>query len=83
MDEEEKTARIREIKLGNIRLIGDFFLHNTIPIKIISECVDFLLKKIDDMNVRTLTELIKKISKKIYFEDLGLLEKAMDSLEDV
>jgi hypothetical protein len=81
MDEEERIARLREIKLGNIRLIGDFYLQNIIPIKIISECVDFLLCKIDDLNIRTLCELIKKICKKLYFEDLILLERASGALE--
>jgi hypothetical protein len=81
MDEEEKIARMREIKLGNIRLIGDFYLHNAIPIKIISECIDFLLKKVDDLNIRTLCELIKKICKKLYFEDLTLLETSVESLQ--
>jgi hypothetical protein len=83
MDEEERIARLREIKLGNIRLIGDFFLHNTIPIKIISECIDFLLAKLDDLNIRTLCELIKKICKKLYFEDLAILEKSMMALDNL
>lgn len=83
MDEEERIARLREIKLGNIRLIGDFYLQNTIPIKIISECIDFFLSKIDDLNVRTLCELVKKICKKLYFEDLPLLEKASNALESL
>jgi len=83
MDEDEKEIRLRDIKLGNIRLIADFYLNNQIHIKIISECVEFLLKKIDDLNVRTLCELMKKISKKLYFEDLNLLEKIMSTLEDV
>jgi hypothetical protein len=83
MDEEERIARLREIKLGNIRLIGDFYLQNTIPIKIISECIDFFLSKIDDLNIRTLCELVKKICKKLYFEDLPLLEKASNALENL
>lgn len=83
MDEEEKHARLREIKLGNIRLIGDFFLHNIIPIKIITECFDFLLKKTDELNVQTLCELIKKIAKKLYFEDPSLLNKAYSELEGI
>lgn len=83
MDEEERIARLREIKLGNIRLIGDFYLHNTIPIKIISECVDFLLNKIDDLNIRTLCELMKKICKKLYFEDMILLDRAYSVLEGI
>jgi hypothetical protein len=83
MDEEERIARLREIKLGNIRLIGDFYLHNTIPIKIISECIDFLLSKLDDLNIRTLCELVKKICKKLYFEDPALLEKAMSALDNL
>jgi hypothetical protein len=83
MDEEEKKARLREIKLGNIHLIGDFYLTNAIPIKIISECVDFLLKNVDTLNICTLCELVKKICKKIYFEDLGLLEKITGVLKDI
>jgi hypothetical protein len=83
MDEDERIARLREIKLGNIRLIGDFFLQNTIPIKIISECIDFLLSKIDDLNIRTLCELIKKICKKLYLEDLNLLQKAFNKLNNL
>lgn len=83
MDEDEKEIRLRDIKLGNIRLIADFYIQNQIHIKIISECVDFLLKKVDDMNIRTLCELMKKISKKLYFEDISLLNKIMELLEDV
>lgn len=83
MDDDEKEVRLRDIKLGNIRLICDFYIHNQIQIKIISECVDFLFKKVDDMSVRTLCELMKKISKKLYIEDLKLLNKIMELLEDV
>jgi hypothetical protein len=83
MDDEEKRARLREIKLGNIRLIGDFYLTNAIPIKIISECVDFLLKNVDTLNICTLCELVKKICKKIYFEDLILLENITKVLKDI
>jgi hypothetical protein len=83
MDEDERRARLREIKLGNIRLIGDFYLTNAIPIKIISECVDFLLKNVDALNICTLCELVKKICKKIYFEDLILLEKMTNVLKDI
>lgn len=83
MDEEEKIARLREVKLGNIRLIGDFYLQSTIPIKIITECIDFLTKNIDDMNIRTLCELIKKISVKLYFENPLFLESTADKLEEL
>lgn len=83
MDDDEQEMRLREIKLGNIRLIGDFYIDNQIHIKIINECVEFLWKKIDDMNVRTLCELMKKISKKLYYEDKSLLDKIMTSLEDI
>lgn len=83
MDEDEKEIRLRDIKLGNIRLIADFYINNQIHIKIISECVEFLLKRIDDMNVRILCELMKKISKKLYYDDNILLERIMSFLEDV
>jgi hypothetical protein len=83
MDDDERKARLREIKLGNIRLIGDFYLTSAIPIKIISECVDFLLKNVDTLNICTMCELVKKICKKIYFEDLNLLEKIIGVLEDI
>ena len=83
MDEDEKEIRLRDTKLGNIRLISEFYIHNQINIKIISECVEFLFKKIDNMNIRTLCELMKKISRKLYFEDIMLLEKIMALLEDV
>jgi len=83
MDEDEKSIRLREIKYGNITLIGDFFTQNQINIKIISECVEFLMNKIDDTNIRTLCELTKKISKKLLFEDNSLLMKIMDTLEDL
>lgn len=83
MDELEKEMRLRDIKLGNIRLIADFYIHNQIHIKIITECVDFLFKRIDDMSIRTLCELTKKISKKLYFDDMELLNKIMTLLEEV
>ena len=83
MEEDERIARLREIKLGNIRLICDFYLQSTIPIKIIQECIDFLVKHIDDMNIRTLCELVKKISVKLYFEDMILLEKTSEKLENL
>lgn len=83
MDEDERDIRLRDIKLGNIQLIGEFFIQNQINIKIISECVEFLLNKIDDTNIRTLCELTKKISKKIFYEDNTLLLKMIDSLEDL
>jgi hypothetical protein len=85
MDEDEKSIRLREIKYGNITLIGEFYILNQINIKIISECVDFLIfkDKINDTNIRTLCELTKKISKKIYYEDNSLLMKIINSLEDL
>jgi len=83
IDEEETSARIREIKLGNIRLIGDFYIKNAIPIKIISECVDFLFKKVDNYNMITLCELLKKICKKLYFSDNDFLIKTTRHLEDL
>ena len=82
-DEEESIARLREIKLGNIRLIGDFYLKNIIPIKIIQECVEFLFKKIDNLNITTLCELLKKICKKLYFNDNDLLNKFSKQLEEI
>ena len=83
MDEEERIARLREVKLGNIRLIGDFYLQNAIAIKIITECIQFLVQNIDDMNIRTLCELVKKICVKLYFENLLVLENTADKLEDL
>jgi len=85
MDEDEKSIRLREIKYGNITLIGEFYILNQINIKIISECVDFLIfkDKINDTNIRTLCELTKKISKKIYYEDNSLLMKIINSIEDL
>jgi hypothetical protein len=83
MDEEEKNARTREIKLGNIRLIGDFFIKNAIPIKIIQECVEFLYKNVDNSNLSTLCELLKKICKKLYFSDYDLLNKIVKQMEDL
>ncbi len=83
MDEEEKTARFREVKLGNIRLICIFYIQNVIPINIIQECIEFLLKNTDDLNILTLCELIKKICVKMYFQDLTLLEKVAEKLESI
>jgi len=83
MDEEERIARLRAIKLGNIRLIGDFYLQSTIPIKIINECIEFLVQNIDDLNIRTLCELVNKICVKLYFENLLVLETTADKLEDL
>jgi len=83
MDEEETASRIREIKLGNIRLIGDFYIKNAIPIKIIQECVEFLFKNLDNINITTLCELLKKICKKLYFSDPDVLIKVVKQLEDL
>ena len=81
MDDEETSARIREIKLGNIQLIGDFYINNAINIKIIQECVDFLFKNVVNCNMTTLCELLKKISKKLYFSDYEFLIKTTKQLE--
>lgn len=83
MDEDERIARLREIKLGNIRLIADFYLHSIIPIKIISECIDYVLKKVDYLNIYTLCELTKKICKNLHAEDVSLLNKIINNLEDL
>lgn len=83
MDEEEKIARLREVKLGNIRLIGDFYLQSTIPTKIITECIEFLEKNKDEMSIRTLCELVKKISVKLYFDNLLVLDSTTDNLEEL
>lgn len=83
MDEEEKIARLREVKLGNIRLIGDFYLQSTIPTKIVTECIDFLVNNNDDMSIRTLCELVKKISVKLYFDNLIVLDSTTDKLEEL
>lgn len=69
--------------MGNIRLIGEFFQQNIISTKIISECVDFLSKTIDDLNIRTLCELTKKICSKLHFEDPLLLENISGKLEEI
>lgn len=83
MDEEEKASRTKEVKLGNIRLIGDFFIKNGIPIKIIQECVDFLFKNVDNSNISTLCELLKKIAPKLYFSDYDFLSKTVKQVEDL
>lgn len=83
MDNDEALARVREIKLGNIRLIGDFFIKNAIPIKIIQECVEFLFKNVDNSNISTLCELLKKICKKLYFNDSDFLTKVVRQLDDI
>lgn len=83
MDSEEESARLREIKLGNIRLIGEFFIKNAIPIKIIQECVEFLFRNVDNSNMCTFCELLKKICKKLFFNDSDFLNKVVRQLEDI
>ena len=69
--------------MGNIRLIGDFYVLNIIPIKIITECVDFLFKNLDYLNIYTLSELTKKICKKLKNEEPNLLETIINKLSDI
>jgi hypothetical protein len=52
---------IGEIKLGNIKFVAELYNQGIIQNKIIDDCVEFLLENINDLNVRVLCELIKKI----------------------
>ena len=82
-DEEDKKEKINEIKLGNIQFIGNLFLHNFIPTKIINECIEFLLKKLDDLNILFLSQLLNQISYKLSIEDLNILDKIYSKLENL
>ncbi len=80
MDDEEKLARFVEIKLGNIRLISDFYLKKLIPVKIIQGCVEFLDTKDDDLSVILLCELIKRIYRKLHTDNKVFLNETTLSL---
>lgn len=74
MDEEERLFRLRDAKIGNIKLIGDFYLRDAISINVIKDCWGRLRAKETDQSLRILCALITKVCKKLYFEDLNLLD---------
>jgi len=77
---EEKEA-LKKIKIGNINLIADLYLNNLIPIKIIQECLDYLLKNINEEKVLFLCELVKKSFTRLEFDDETTLKKICEKLE--
>lgn len=83
LESEEKKAFLTEIKFGNIKLIAEFFLKSIIQLKVISDCIDYLLNDTSDLNIRLLCELIKKVCIKLYHEDPSKLEKVAVTLENL
>ena len=81
LDEEEKDSFIREVKLGNIKLIAEFYNKGIIPFKIIQDCIDFCLNKPSGLNIRVLCELIKKSCFKLYSDEAEILEKLVLELK--
>jgi len=82
-DRNEERDLLRNIKVGNINLIANLFLNNFIPIKIIQDCVEFLLKNIDEDKILYLCELTKKIYSKLEIEDNDTLDKIHKKFEFV
>lgn len=83
LEAEDKKSYLSEIKFGNIKLIAEFFIKGVIQLKVISDCIDYLLNDTSDLNVRLLCELVKKICIKLYHEDAGRLEKVAKSMETI
>jgi len=81
MEEEEKKAFFSEVKFGNVKLIAEFYNKGIVQLKVINECLDFLMEKESDFCVRIFCEMIKKICGKLYVEDKIKLEKVAETLE--
>lgn len=80
---EEKKSFINNIKKGNIKFISELYLSSTIPKKIISDCINELIKKDDPISIGILCELIIATYKKLLSDGKELLILAIEYLEEL
>jgi hypothetical protein len=78
----EGEENIKRIKIGNIYLIAELYLNNFIHFKIIKECVDYLIKHLNEDKIIYLSELTKKIYNRLEIDDIVTLEKIINTLEN-
>lgn len=83
LTDEEKQSFINTIKKGNIKFISELYLSSTIPKKIISDCINELIKKDDQLRIGILCELILATYKKLLFDGKELLIIAIEYLEEL
>ena len=65
-DEKERKARMRS--LGNIRFIGELYKLEMLTAKIMHECVQKLLKCVDEESLECLCRLLTTVGKNLEFE---------------
>ena len=79
--QEEKNKFIINIKQQNIKLISELYLCGFIPKKIIYDCINELINKINFLQINLLCLLISNTYKKLLNDGKELLEIAFSSLE--
>lgn len=77
----EEKEKINKIKIGNINLIAELYLNNFIHVKIIQECVEFLIKNLDEDKAIYLSQFTKKIFTRIEIDCVNTLDKIFNTLE--
>lgn len=81
LDNDEKASFLKEVKYGSVKLISEFYNKNIVNEIIINEIIDYLLEKENDLSIKMLCELIKKICLKYYKENMNKLDEVADTLE--
>lgn len=81
LEEDEKKAYLAEIKFGNIKLIAEFYNKGVIQVKVVNDCIEHLMNNVNDLNLRLLCELLKKICLKYYNEEANKLDAVAQLLE--
>jgi len=78
---EEKEI-IKRIKIGNINLIAELYLNNFIHVKIIQECVGYLISNLDKDTAMYLCELTKKIFSRLKTDNVNTLDEIIETIEN-
>ena len=83
LNNTEQNEFVHSIKIQNMKLICELYLNSVIPKKVISDCVNELIKKTDSLSIMLLCDLIKATYKKIFTDEKELLETALGYLEQL
>lgn len=81
MSRSEQLENIKRIKIGNINLIAELYLNNFIQVKITQECVEYLIKNLDEDKSIYLCELTRKIYQRLENDDSITFDKIIGALE--
>lgn len=72
LNEEDRRMRMKSV--GNIRFIGELFKQNMLTSKIMHQCIQHLLKNLDEENLECLCKLLTTIGKALETKNVDLTE---------